>query len=157
METTRDIYYCDIDADKAIKIMMGAVTATALVPAAINWGITASIMGAGCVGIGKAYGFDLSKENGEKLVIQFIKGAGLWFLAMQVGSKVLTAILQFTGLGYGAGVALDAATSMAFAWAIGKTAKGYFRTQYQGRKLSKEELGDIFRKAFKENKEKKNI
>ena len=148
----RSIDLCDKDADDAIKIMMTAVVGTAVVPAAVNWGITATAMGAGCVGIGKAYGVSLSKDNGEKLVIQFLKGAGLWFLAMQVGSKVLTAILQFTGLGYGAGVALDAATSAAFAWAIGKTAKSYFRAQYQGGKLSKEELGEVFRKAFKEKK-----
>lgn len=144
---------CDEDADVAIKVMMSTVTATALVPAAVNWAITASAMGAGCVGIGKAYGVSLSKENGEKLVIQFLKGAGLWFLAMQVGSKVITSILQFTGLGYGAGVALDAATSAAFAWAIGKTAKSYFRSQYNnGKKLSEKELGEIFRQAFKDKK-----
>ncbi len=151
----RSIEECDMDADSAIKAMMAAVVGTAVIPAAVNWALTASAMGAGTVAIGKAYGVSLSKENGEKLVIQFIKGAGLWFLGMQVGSKVITAILQFTGLGYGAAVALDAATSAAFAWAIGATAKSYFRTEYKGGKLSKEELGEIFRKAFKDRKNQK--
>ena len=148
----KDIALCDKDADEAIKVMMAAVATTAVIPAAVNWTITATAMGTGCVAIGKAYGVSLSKENGEKLVIQFLKGAGLWFLAMQIGSKVVTAIMEFTGLGYGAGVAIDAATSAAFAWAIGKTAKSYFRSSYLGNKLTKEELGEIFRKAWKENK-----
>ena len=146
---------CDMEADKAIKIMMASVVGTAVIPAAVNWALTASAMGAGAVAIGRAYGFGLSRDNAEKLVVQFIKGAGLWFLAMQVGSKMITAILQFTGLGYGAAVMLDAATSAAFAWAVGATSKSYFRSEYRGVKLSKEELGEIFRKAFKEHKKEK--
>ena len=35
--------------------------------------------------------------------------------------------MESTGLGYGVGVAIDAATSAAFAWAIGATAKEYFQ------------------------------
>ena len=51
------------------------------------------------------------------------------------------------------GVAIDAATSAAFAWAIGATAKEYFQREYLGKsKLSKDELGKIFREAFKEQK-----
>lgn len=148
----RDVILCDKDADEAIKVMMATVAGTAVIPAAVNWTITATAMGAGCVAIGKAYGVSLSKENGEKLVIQFLKGAGLWFLAMQIGSKVVTSIIEFTGLGYGAGVTIDAATSAACAWAIGKTAKSYFRSSYLGSKLTKEELGEILRKAWKEKK-----
>lgn len=143
----------DLDADAAIMLMMGTVIGTAIIPAAVNWGITATAMGVGCVEIGKAYGANLTKENGKKLVLQFIKGAGLWFLAMQVGSKALTTIIEFTGVGYAAGIALDAATSAAYAWAIGKTAKSYFRAKYLGGELSKQELGEIFRKSFKEKKE----
>lgn len=56
---------------------------------------------------------------------------------------------------YGVGVAIDAATSAAFAWAIGATAKEYFQREYLGKsKLSKDELGKIFREAFKEQKNK---
>lgn len=155
MSEKKSIQECDEAADKAIAAMMAAVVGTAVVPAAVNWAITAAAMGAGCVAIGNAYGVSISKENGDKLVMQFIKGAGMWFLAMQVGEKILTAIIQFTGIGYGVGVALDAATSAAFAWAIGKTSKSYFRAQYSGDKLSKDELGKIFREAFKEKKNSK--
>ena len=63
--------------------------------------------------------------------------------------------MQTTGIGYGVGVAIDAATSAAFAWAIGATAKEYFQREYLGKtKLSKDELGEIFRKAFKDHKNK---
>ena len=61
--------------------------------------------------------------------------------------------MESTGLGYGVGVAIDATTSAAFAWAIGATAKEYFQREYLGKsKLSKDELGKIFREAFKEQK-----
>lgn len=74
---------------------------------------------------------------------------------MNIGSKLLSALMESTGLGYGAGVALDAATSAAFAWAIGATAKEYFQREYLGKsKLSKDELGKIFREAFKEQRNK---
>ena len=62
---------------------------------------------------------------------------------------------ESTGFGYAVGAALDAATSAAFAWAIGSTAKAYFRNEYLGKsKLTKEELGEIFRKAFRDQKNK---
>ena len=104
---------------------------------------------------GLCYDIKLTKDEGWKLVKQFILSAGFWFLSMNVGSKILSALMESTGLGYGAGVAIDAASSAAFAWAIGSTAKEYFQREYQGKsKLSKEELGAIFRKAFKEQKNK---
>lgn len=56
--------------------------------------------------------------------------------------------------------ALKAVTQGTHAWretCVSSCQEEMALTQYQGRKLSKEELGDIFRKAFKENKEKKNI
>lgn len=151
----RSIYVCDNDADVAIKSMMTAVVAAAAVPAHVNWALTASAMGAGAVAIGKCYDVQLTKDEGWKLVRQFVLSAGMWFLSMNVGSKMLSALMQSTGIGYAVGMALDAASSAAFAWAIGSTAKAYFRNEYLGKsKLTKEELGEIFRKAFKEQKNK---
>jgi uncharacterized protein (DUF697 family) len=113
-------------------------------------------MGAGVVAIGLCYDIKLTKDEGWKLVKQFIISAGFWFLSMNVGSKILSALMQSTGLGYGAGVALDAASSAAFAWAIGATAKEYFQREFLGKtKLSTEQLGQIFRDAFKEHKSNK--
>ena len=146
---------CNEKADKAINAMMATVVGTALVPAHVNWALTASAMGAGVVAIGLCYDIRLTKDEGWKLVKQFVLSAGLWFLSMNVGSKILSALMESTGLGYGAGVALDAATSAAFAWAIGATSKEYFQREYLGKsKLSKDELGKIFREAFKNQKNK---
>ena len=151
----RSVYVCNENADKAIAGMMATVVGTALVPAHVNWALTASAMGAGVVAIGLCYDIKLSKDEGWKLVKQFIMSAGFWFLSMNVGSKILSALMETTGIGYGAGVAIDAATSAAFAWAIGATAKEYFQREYLGKvKLSKDELGEIFRKAFKDHKNK---
>ena len=92
-------------------------------------------------------------DEGWKLVKQFIYSAGGWFLSMNVGSKLFAALAQSTGLGYGVGVAIDSAASAAFAWAIGESAKEYFRRDYLGKsKMSKEELGRFFRNAFNNNK-----
>ena len=101
------------------------------------------------------YDIKLTKDEGWKLVKQFILSAGFWFLSMNVGSKILSALMESTGFGYGVGVAMDAATSAAFAWAIGATSKEYFQREYLGKsKLSKDELGKIFRDAFKDQKNK---
>lgn len=151
----KSVYVCNENADKAIAGMMATVVGTALVPAHVNWALTASAMGAGVVAIGICYDVKLSKDEGWKLVKQFIMSAGFWFLSMNVGSKIISALMQTTGIGYGVGVAIDAATSAAFAWAIGATAKEYFQREYLGKtKLSKDELGEIFRKAFKDHKNK---
>lgn len=152
---TKSIYVCDQDADVAINTMMAAVVGTAIIPAHVNWALTASAMGAGAVAIGKCYGVQLTKDEGWKFVKQFVLSAGMWFLSMNVGSKILSMIIESTGIGYGVGMAIDAATSAAFAWAIGSTAKAYFRNEFLGKsKLTKEELGEIFRKAFREQKNK---
>lgn len=149
----KPIYECDEQADDAIRTMVATVVGTAAIPAHVNWSLTATAMGAGVVAIGLIYDVQLTKEEGWKLVRQFFLGAGFWFVTMNVGSKILTAIMESTGIGYLGGVALDGAISAASAWAIGACAKEYFRRDYLGKsKPTKEELGEIFRDAFKKNK-----
>lgn len=84
----KSVYVCDQDADVAIKTMMAAVVGTAVIPAHVNWALTASAMGAGAVAIGKCYGMQLTKDEGWKFVKQFVLSAGMWFLSMNVGSKI---------------------------------------------------------------------
>ena len=147
------IYECDEQADTAIRTMVAAVVGTATIPAHVNWSLTATAMGAGVVAIGLIYDVQLTKEEGWKLVRQFFLGAGFWFVTMNVGSKIFSVIAESTGLGYVGGVALDGAISAASAWAIGACAKEYFRRDFLGKsKPTKEELGEIFREAFKKNK-----
>ncbi|MDO5489783.1 MAG: DUF697 domain-containing protein [Bacteroidaceae bacterium] len=149
----KSIHECDEQADDAIRTMVATVVGTAAIPAHVNWSLTATAMGAGVVAIGLIYDVQLTKEEGWKLVRQFFLGAGFWFVTMNVGSKILTAIMESTGFSYLGGVALDGAISAASAWAIGACAKEYFRRDFLGKsKPTKEELGEIFREAFKKNK-----
>lgn len=151
--STKSIHECDEQADDAIRTMVATVVGTAAIPAHVNWSLTATAMGAGVVAIGLIYDVQLTKEEGWKLVRQFFLGAGFWFVTMNVGSKILTAIMESTGFGYLGGVALDGAISAASAWAIGACAKEYFRRDYLGKnKPTPEELGKIFRDTFKKNK-----
>ncbi len=129
--------------------MVAAVIGTALIPAHVNWALTASAMGAGVVSIGSTYGVTLDRDEAWKLVKEFFKAAGFWFLGMQISSKILAALIESTGLGYGGGVALDAAVSAGLAYAIGSCAKAYFKGE-----RNKEELGKKFRTAFAVGKRK---
>ena len=145
----KSIHECDEQADDAIRTMVATVVGTAAIPAHVNWSLTATAMGAGVVAIGLIYDVQRTKEEGWKLVRQFFLGAGFWFVTMNVGSKILTAIMESTGFGYLGGVALDGAISAASAWAIGACAKEYFRRDFLGKsKPTQEELGESFREAF---------
>lgn len=147
------IYVCDDKADDAIKAMVASCVGAAVIPAAVNWTVVATAMGAGCVAIGRAYGVQLNKDEAWKLVKQFILGAGFMFIAMNLGSKIFTMIAQATPLTYLGGAALDGALSAAQAYAVGACAKEYFRRDYLGKgRPTKDELGKIFRNAFKKKK-----
>jgi uncharacterized protein (DUF697 family) len=134
-------------ADKVIVGMVGGAVGAAVIPAHVNWAVFASAMGAGVIGIGRCFGVQLNKEEAWQLVKQFVYAAGFAFLGVAVGSKILAAILSSTGIGHVGAVALDAAISSALAYAIGESAKAYFK----GVK-DKKELGRIFREAFKKKK-----
>jgi len=150
-----DIKTRDAKADRAIKEMVAAAAGAAVVPVYVNWSIMATAMGSGVIAIGIIYDVKLNADEAWKLVKQFFIGAGFWFLTMNVGAKILTVIIESTGIGYGGGVVLDAAISSAAAYAIGACAKEYFRRDFLGnRKLTKEELQKIFQDAFKNQKNK---
>ena len=148
----KQIEQMDSLADERIAKMMATMAVAAYLPAAINWTLIMGIMGAGAVSIGKAYGFKLSEEDGSDLVRQFFVSAGTTWLMLNVGSKIVTALIQFTGVGYFFGATFDAAMSCAQAYAVGGGAKTYFRKKYQGKKMSKKELGMIFREKLNEYK-----
>jgi shikimate kinase len=75
----------------------------------------------------------------------FIKAAGLTFCGLAVGSQLLSAVLVSTGLGYGAAMALDAATCGSIAYAVGGTAKAHFKGERDQKQL-KREMRDAFKK-----------
>lgn len=148
----RSIEVCDSDADEKIGLMITGMVGGAIVPAAINWAIVIAAMGAGVVSIGKCYGYSITKEGGSDLVKQFFLSAGTMWLMLNVGAKIVTSLIQFTGVGYAAGAAIDAVVSAAQAYAVGGCAKAYFRKKYKGENISKNELGEIFRERFKKYK-----
>ena len=146
---TTSVCACNEKADRAIEVMKCCVVGTGL-PSHVNWTLFASTMGAGVAAIGKCYGFKLTNEEGRELIKQFVLCAGSFFICMHVGSKMLAALIGST---YIPNVTMDVSTSAAFAGEIGTTSKEYFQREYLGKsKLSKEELGEIFREAFKNHK-----
>jgi uncharacterized protein (DUF697 family) len=134
----------DEKADMAIKAMIMTVIGTAAIPAHVNWAVTGTAMGAGVIAIGACYGVELTKDEAWHLIRQFVSAAGFWFVSMAVGSKIISVILASTGIGYVGAVAIDGFVSAAFAYAIGGTAKAYFK----GVKNQKE-LGKVFKAQFK--------
>jgi uncharacterized protein (DUF697 family) len=139
----------DEKADAAITTMIAAVVGTSVIPAYVNWAVTATAMGTGVVAIGLSYGVELTKDEAWHLVKQFIGAAGFWFMGMVIGSRILSMILTSTGIGYFGAVALDATVSGALAYAIGEASKAYFKGV-----RDKKVLGDRVRNAFKAQKAK---
>lgn len=133
----------DNKADKVIKLMIKGMLGAAIIPAQVNWVFIATAMGTGVVSIGLCYGVELTKDEAWKLIKQFISAAGLTFIGLNVGSKILSMILATTGFGYFAAVALDAAISVALGYAVGESAKAYFKGERNNK-----ELGKIFRERF---------
>jgi Domain of unknown function (DUF697) len=137
----------DNRADAVITTMVAAAMGGAIVPAVVQWPIFASAMGAGVVGIGLCYGVQLTKDEAWKLIVQFIRAAGLTFAGLYIGSQILSLILTSTGIGYVGAVAMDATIAGAIAYAVGAAAKAYFQGERNTARL-----GQIMRQTFKQHK-----
>ena len=70
-------YSADEKADGVIETMVVAVLGTSVIPAYVNWSITASAMGTGVVAIGLCYGVKLTREEAWKLIRKFVHAAGV--------------------------------------------------------------------------------
>ncbi len=138
----------DKRADAAIAAMVTAAMGGAVVPVVVSWPVAMAAMGSGVVAIGLCYGVKLTKDEAWRLVIMFIKAAGLTFCGLTVASQLLSAVLVSTGLGYGAAIALDAATCGSIAYAVGGTAKAYFKGE-----RDKAKLGRMMRRLEKTKKQ----
>ena len=137
----------DRAADRAITAMTVAAAGCAVIPIHVNWVAFCTTLGGGVVYIGHCYGVRASREEGWKLIVRFFIAAGFGFMALTFGAKFITAVMKSTGFPYPVGVLLDAVFSAAIAYAVGQSAKAYFRGER--RKL---ELGRIFREAFEQQK-----
>ncbi len=152
-DLSKSVSICDEKADKAIAAMVAGIAAAAVIPAQFNWALVAGAIGAGVVAIGACYGRTLSKEEGWDLAKTFFLSAGAMYIGIELGSKVIAAIMSMTVIGHAAAVALDATVSGAAAFAVGKVGKEYFRRDYLGKaRPSKAEMGQLFRDAFKRKK-----
>jgi uncharacterized protein (DUF697 family) len=140
---------CDRRADVAVNTMVKSMVALALVPAHVNWALVATAMATGVVAIGLSYEVKLTRDEAWKLIRQFFMAAGLTFMMLQCGSKILAMILATTGIGYGGAVALDCAISAAQGYAVGMGAREHFRREFLGSQpLSQADLGRLIRESF---------
>lgn len=121
----------DEKANVIIASMMLGTAAIAVIPPVVDIAVFAAAVGGSVVAIGSCYGYSLSKDEGTKLVLSFITYGGIAF----VGGKFISGILKATGLGYAAGGVIDAALYSAMSYAIGATAKAYFKGERDPKKL----------------------
>lgn len=133
----------DDRADLIIGVMVSGSVAAAAAPVGVSWVLFTTALCTGVVGLGSCYDTTLESAEAWKVVKQLFVSAGLIWLGLSVGAKIIAAILQLTGLGYIAAVALDSAVSGALAYAVGKSAQAYFKGE-----RDKEALGRAFRNAF---------
>jgi uncharacterized protein (DUF697 family) len=142
----------DENADAVIKAMVASIAAAAIIPAHVNWAVIMGLMGGGVVAIGHCYGVTMTKDEAWKLIKQFFMAAGFTFLALNVGSRMISMLLASTPLTYGAAVAIDIAAFCPMAYAIGGCAKSYFKGE-----RDKARLGEIFRNRFQRARRNPNV
>jgi hypothetical protein len=130
----------DEKADAIIATMAGGTAFIAVIPPVVDLAVFAAAIGASVVAIGQCYETSLSVEEASQMVMQFIKYAGAAF----TGGKLISGLLKATGFGYGPGGALDAVLYGIMSYAIGVTAKAWFKGERDPDKLKK-----ILREAYK--------
>lgn len=126
-----------------------------VVPLGINiWtfmGVTAILITA----LATIYGHHMTKEGAAHLIKQIFLSVGTTFIMLTLGMKFFAEVLKGAGIitmggATVAGMALDAGLAGAVTFALGYTAKEYFKKNKQ---MSKEEMSQQFKKFFKEGKE----
>lgn len=113
----------DEKADKIILGMIAGTAALATMPPVLDVALYAAAVGGSVIAIGACYGIRISKGEATRLVMEFLSFAGFAF----GGGKLISGILKATGLGYAAGGAIDAILYSTMSYAVGVTAKTYFK------------------------------
>jgi uncharacterized protein (DUF697 family) len=126
----------DQKADAIITSMSAGTAALAAMPPVVDMAVFAAAIGGSVVGIAACYDVTISKGDARKLIMDFIKYGGIAF----TGGKILSGVLKYTGVAYAAGGLIDAALYTTIAYAIGVTAKAYYRDEIR----DPEELKRIF-------------
>jgi uncharacterized protein (DUF697 family) len=127
----------DDRADDVINTMIATAIGMAVVPVVMTPAFIAG-MGVGVVAIGRCYGVQLTRDEAHKLVKEFFAAAGFSTMAVLATGKLLAAVMAATGIGYAGGVVLDAGASAAIAYAVGGTAKSYFKGERNKKVLGRQ-------------------
>ena len=104
-------------------------------------------MGIGIVRIGRVYRAALTKQEAIKLIVQFLQAAGISYASIFVFVQIFSGVAKTAVIGYPAGAAIEASFNAGVMYALGITAKAYFRGERR-----KDELGKILRAAHREGK-----
>ena len=147
-ETVSNISEADKRANIAIRTMVVAAIGGAVVPVVISWPVFATATGAGVVAIGMCYGVSLTTSEAWKLIVQFIRAAGLTFAGLAIGMELLSFVFLLTGAGYFVSAGLESVLAGSIAYAIGAAAKVYFKGERDNMKL-----GQVLRDAFQKKRD----
>ena len=131
----------DLKANAIITSMSAGTAAIAAMPPVVDMAAFAAAIGGSVVGIAACYDVSITKGDAVKLIVDFIKYGGIAF----TGGKIISGVLKYTGLGYAAGGLIDAALYTTMAYAIGETARVYYRDNIR----DPDELKKIFKGAKK--------
>ena len=138
MNKSLDVSVLDANANIHVRNLTLAIGAISAAPVVVNWTAAVPLIVVCVCDIGKTYGFTISKDEAVHFIRQCFAGAGLLFVATNLAFKLAAGLLEATGIGYAWGFALDASITTAAAYAIGSSAKLYFRELF----LHKERLSD---------------
>ena len=123
----------DEKADGIIAGMTGGTLLAAAAPPVIDHAIFAAAVGGSVIAIATCYGVKISKEEAAKLVMEFVSYAGFAY----AGGSLIVSLSKATGLAYAPATALEAGLFSAMSFAIGVTAKHYFKGERDPEKLKR--------------------
>lgn len=126
----------DRKADTRILAMTGAGVGVGFAPVMLDVAVLMGTMGTGVVSIGACYGMGLTKEDAAELIKQFFKAAGMTFSMIFIGQKFTASLLKSNPVTYVPTMIADAVMCGTVAFAVGSTAKKYFRRLASGKKVS---------------------
>lgn len=130
-------------ADKAQDaVVKTTITATGLgfVPIGFDIAVFAGTVAVGVVAVGKSFDFSISKGDAGDLIKQFMGAAGMTYMFLTTGGKLLASLLKSNPLSYLPVAIADAALCGATAYAICSTSKEYFRRKAHGKQATREEI-----------------
>lgn len=152
-----DVSALDSKAEKHVRNLTIAVGAASAAPVLVNWTAVVPLIAVCICNIGKIYGFEVTKTGAVHFIKLCLSGAGMIFMATNLAFKFAAAFLQSTGVGYGWGLALDASITTAAAYAIGASAKLYFRDLYlNNKRMSENEIVRNFMLIYEQRRREKD-